>query len=64
MSFWLFYTFYSLEKLLEKDEDVYYQFLTNDVDIFRIIRPELFYKTDVFKNFVYLKAPVLDSPYQ
>ena len=45
-----FYTFYSLKNCLLKVQDLYYEISTNDADIFRIVRPQVFCKTDVLKD--------------
>ena len=46
-----------------KVEDRYDEFPTNDVEIFRIICPVVFYKIDFLKDFV-KKTPVLEYLFQ
>ena len=53
MPFWSFYIFYSFEELFIKSwRPIHYEFSTKKIDIFRIIRPEVFYKTDNLKLFL------------
>ena len=37
-------------------QDIYYEFSTNDVDIFRIISPEVFYEMDILKDILKFKS--------
>ena len=54
MSFWWFYSFLYFGKrknCLLKVGELYYELSANDVDIFRIIFPEVFCKIDALKHF-------------